>query len=244
MNNWVGFKELVLIEKNDVCDTIKSFYFKAKNGEKLPKHIPGQFLPFKIKTDNIAIKDVIRTYSLSDLPSEDIYRISVKKIENGVISSYLHDNLQIGDSIEAMSPCGVFILDESLPKDEPLVLLSGGIGITPLLSMLLANAKNKNIHFVQAVQNSKMQPFGEDVDKVCKENNLKNTVFYSNPLDTDKIGENYDVQGFVTKEWIKENLPLNAMFYFCGPPIFMESLEKNLIELGVSQDRINYEKFS
>ena len=113
-----------------------------------------------------------------------------------------------------------------------------------MLSILLANAKDRNVYFVQAVQNSNIHPFGEDIDKICKENNLKNTVFYSNPLDTDKIGENYDVQGFVTKEWIKENLPLNGAFYFCGPPIFMESLEKNLLELGVSQDKINYEKFS
>ncbi len=244
MNNWDSFKELVLIDKKDVCDTIKSFYFKSKNGEKLPKHTPGQFLPFKIKTNDPQMKEVMRTYSLSDLPNEEVYRISVKKIDGGVMSSYLHDNLQIGDSIEAMPPCGVFVLDENLPKDTPIVLLSGGIGITPLLSMLLANAKDRNIYFVQAVQNSNIHPFADDIYNICKENNLKNTVFYSNPLDTDELGKNYDVQGFVTKEWIKDNLPLNGAFYFCGPPIFMESLEKNLLELGVSQDKINYEKFS
>lgn len=244
MSNWNGFKELVLIDKKDVCDTIKSFYLKSKNGEKLPKYIPGQFLPFKIKTHDSEMKDVIRTYSLSDLPNDEVYRISVKKIDGGLMSSYLHDKLQVGDCIEAMPPCGVFVLDESLPKDTPIVLLSGGIGITPLLSMLLANAKNRNIYFVQAVQNSKMHPFGNDINNVCKENNLKNTVFYSNPLDTDQLGKDYDVQGFVTKEWIKDNLPLNSAFYFCGPPIFMESLEKNLLELGVPQDKINYEKFS
>lgn len=244
MSNWDNFKELVLIDKKDVCDTIKSFYFKAKDGEKLPKHTPGQFLPFKIKTDDPKMRDIFRVYSLSDLPNEDTYRISVKKIDGGVMSSYLHDNLQVGDIIEAKAPCGIFVLDENLPKDTPIVLLSGGIGVTPLLSMLLANAKDRNITFVQAVQNSNMHPFKEDIENICKENNLKNTVFYSNPLDTDEVGKNYDVKGFVTKEWIKENLPLNGAFYFCGPPIFMESLEKNLLELGVSQDKINYEKFS
>ena len=243
MNNWNDFKELVLVDKKDVCDTIKSFYFKSKNGEKLPKHIPGQFLPFKIKTDNEEMKDVIRTYSLSDLPNDEIYRISVKKIDGGVMSSYLHDKLNIGDSIEAMPPCGAFVLDENLPKDMPIVLLSGGIGITPLLSILLANSKDRDIHFVQAVQNSAMQPFGEDVENICKCNSLKNYVFYSNPLDIDIIGEHYDIKGFVTKDWIKDNLPLNGAFYFCGPPIFMESLEKSLLELGVSKDKINYEKF-
>ena len=244
MNNWDTFKELVLVEKKDVCDTIKSFYFKAKNNEKLQKHTPGQFLPFKIKTDDPQMKEVIRTYSLSDLPNDEMYRISVKKIEGGLMSKYLHDKLQVGDCIEAMPPAGIFVLDETLDKNAPIILLSGGIGVTPLLSMLLANAKDRNIHFVQAVQNSSMHPFGDDINNICKENNLKNNVFYSNPLDIDELGKDYDVKGFVTKEWIKDNLPLNGTFYFCGPPIFMESLEKNLLELGVAQNKINYEKFS
>lgn len=243
MSNWEGFKQLVLVKKENVCDTIKSFYFEAKDGESLPKHIPGQFLPFKIKTDDEQMKEVIRTYSLSNSPDNKTYRISVKKIDGGLMSCYLHDKLNVGDVIEAMPPCGIFVLDENIPKDEPIVLLSGGIGITPLLSMLLANTDRK-IHFVQAVQNSDMQPFGNDVMNVCKQHNLKNTVFYSNPLDSDVLGKDYDVKGFVTKEWIKDNLPLNGTFYFCGPPIFMESLEKNLLELNVSQDKINYEKFS
>lgn len=244
MPSWDDFKELVLIDKKDVCNTIKSFYFKSKNGEKLPKHIPGQFLPFKIKTNDPEMKDVIRTYSLSDFPNDEIYRISVKKIDGGLMSSYLHDRLQIGDCIEAMPPVGEFVLDENLPKDSPIVLLSGGIGITPLLSIFLANAQDRNIQFVQAVQNSKIHPFGNDINNICKKYNLKNTVFYSNPLDTDKLGEDYDVEGFVTKEWLKYNVPLNSTFYFCGPPIFMESLENNLLSLGVPKDKINYEKFS
>lgn len=244
MNNWNHFKELELIKKEDVCETIKSFYFKAKNGEKLIKYTAGQFLPFKIKTNDEKMKDVIRAYTLSDLPNEDVYRISVKKIEGGLMSSYLHDNLQVGDCIEAMPPVGMFVLNKNLPSDTPIVLLSGGIGVTPLLSILLDMDKNRDVHFVQAVQNSNMQPFGEKIGNVCKENGLKNTVFYSAPLETDKINKDYDVKGFVTKEWVQENLPLNGDFYFCGPPIFMEILEKNLLELGVSADRINYEKFS
>ena len=79
MSNWDNFKELILVDKQDVCDTIKSFYFKAKNGESLPKYKPGQFLPFKIKTDDPQMKDVVRTYNLSALPNNEIYRISVKK---------------------------------------------------------------------------------------------------------------------------------------------------------------------
>lgn len=96
--NWNDFKELVLIDKTEVCPDIVSFYFKSKDGNKLIKHKAGQFLPFKIKTDDPKYKDVIRTYSLSMFPNEDTYRISVKKINGGLISTYLHENLNIGDS--------------------------------------------------------------------------------------------------------------------------------------------------
>lgn len=243
MSNWEGFRELVLIKKEQVCDDIKSFYFKAKHGLKLKKYIAGQFIPIKIKTNDENMKEVIRTYSLSDIPNDEVYRISVKRIEGGVMSSYLHDNLKEGDVIEAMPPCGSFIINEDLSNDTPIVLLSGGIGVTPVLSMLLQNANKRDIHFIQAVQNSSIHPFANDIASVCKENNLKNTIFYSNPLDKDEQGKDYDIKGYVTKEWLEENVPLNADFYFCGPPIFMESLEKNLLELGVSENRINYERF-
>ena len=106
--NFNNFKELILVDKIKECTDIVSFYFKAKDNNKLTKHIAGQFLPFKIKTDNPKYKDVIRTYSLSMFPNENIYRISVKKVDGGLISTYLHENLKVGDSIEAMIPAGLF----------------------------------------------------------------------------------------------------------------------------------------
>lgn len=244
LNRWNGFRELTLVEKTIECESITSFYFKAKDGGKLFVHQPGQFLPFKIKTEDPKYKDVIRTYSLSNYPNEHVYRISVKKIEGGLISTYLHENLNVGDSIEAMIPTGLFTSNDS-PKTESLVLLSGGIGVTPLLSMLYAEASTRsNIHFVQALQNSSIHPFKKDIEALTKNNGLKNTVFYSNPLDTDVEGRDYDQKGFVTKEWLKENVDLNAAFYFCGPPIFMKSLENSLLELGVPKEKIHFELFS
>lgn len=243
-NCWNGFKELTLTEKISECEGITSFYFKAKDDSKLVIHQPGQFLPFKVKTDDPMYKDVIRTYSLSNYPNEYIYRISVKKIEGGLISTYLHEKLHVGDSIEAMIPTGLFTIKDS-PKNEPLVLLSGGIGVTPLLSMLYAEASTRDdIHFVQALQNSALHPFKKDIAVLAETNDLKNTVFYSDPLDTDIEGRDYDQKGYVTKEWLKENVPLNAAFYFCGPPIFMKILEGSLLELGVPKEKIHYELFS
>lgn len=241
--NGVNFKELVLVDKVKECNDIISFYFKDKKNQKLTKHKPGQFLPFQIQTQDPKYKGVMRTYSLSMAPNESMYRISVKKLENGLISSYLHDNLEVGDVIEAMEPAGIFTVKEE-SKNRPLILISAGIGITPLLSMFYEESKNRdNIYFVQAVQNSLMHPFKNDIDNICKYKNLSNTVFYSNPLDTDKEGIDYDFTGYVNKEWIRNNLPLDGDFYFCGPPVFMESLESNLLDLGVKKEFINYEFF-
>lgn len=242
--SWNGFRELTLVDKIEVCPEIISFYFKSKDGGKLVKHKAGQFLPFKIKTDNPKYKDIIRTYSLSMFPNDDLYRISVKKIEGGLISTYLHENLNIGDSIEAMIPTGLFVIDNK-SKSIPLVLISAGIGITPLLSMLYEeSAIRSNISFIQAVQNSGIHPFKEDISAIAELNDIKNTVFYSNPLESDKLGINYDYSGYVSKEYLKDNVDLNSDFYFCGPPPFMKGIETSLLELGVPQNRIHYEFFS
>ena len=240
--NWDGFKELVLVDNIEVCTDIISFYFKSKDGSKLVKHKAGQFLPFKIKTNDPKYKDVIRTYSLSMFPNEDIYRISVKKINGGLISTYLHENLNIGDSIEAMVPTGLFTIKN---KNNDTVLISGGIGITPLLSMLYEeSAIRNNIHFIQAVQNSKMHPFKDDIENIAKLKNIENTVFYSDPLSEDVEGVDYDYTGYVNKDFLKDNVNLNSDFYLCGPPPFMKAVESILLELGVDNSKINYELFS
>ena len=106
-----------------------------------------------------------------------------------------------------MDPAGIFTVKEE-SKNRPLILISAGIGITPLLSMFIMRRSLKienNIYFVQAVQNSLMHPFKNDIDNICKYKNLRNTVFYSNPLETDKEGIDYDFTGYVNKEWIRNN---------------------------------------
>ena len=197
---WDGFRKLVLVDRIRECEDITSFYFKAQDGGKLVRHKAGQFLPFKISTEEVAYKDVMRTYSLSMIPNEELYRISVKKIPNGLMSTYLHEKLQVGDCIEAMIPTGLFTLEED-SSNSAVTLVSGGIGVTPLLSMLYeAASMKKSLHFVQAVQNSKMQPFHHDINTITKDKGFKNTVFYSNPLETDEKGKEYDEIGYITKE--------------------------------------------
>lgn len=239
--NWSGYRELILENKIQECPGIISFYFKSADGGKLSKHIPGQFLPFRIKTDDEKYKNEMRTYSLSNYPNENIYRISVKRVEGGLISNYLHDKLSIGDSIEAMMPMGSLTIRDS-SKNSPIVLISGGIGVTPLISMLYAESNtNSNIHFIQALQNSEVHPFKDDIDFIAKNKNIKNTVFYSKPLESDEEGKDYDAKGRISKEWIKDNVNLESDFYICGPPPFMKGIEEYLLELGVNKERINYE---
>lgn len=101
-----------------------------------------------------------------------------------------------------------------------------------------------NIHFIQAVQNSTLHPFKEDIESISNLKNIKNTVFYANPLSTDTEGIDYNFTGYVNKEFINDNINLKSDFYLCGPPPFMKIIESILLELGVSKDKINYELFS
>ena len=141
-----------------------------------------------------------------------------------------------------MVPTGLFTIKN---KNNDTVLISGGIGITPLLSMLYEeSAIRNNIHFIQAVQNSKMHPFKDDIENIAKLKNIENTVFYSDPLSEDVEGVDYDYTGYVNKDFLKDNVNLNSDFYLCGPPPFMKAVESILLELGVDNSKINYELFS
>ncbi len=241
---WKGFKELLVVNKVKENKDITSFYFKAMDGSKLPKHIPGQFLTIKMNNDDEKYKNALRTYSLSMVPNSEVYRISVKRVEGGLISTYLHDNLNVGDTILAMSPMGRFTL-KSGDKNRPLVLISGGIGITPLMSMLYEDAGDRErIYFVQAIQNSSVQTFKKEINYIMNNNKgIKNILFYNEPLERDILGIDYQFTGFIDERWIKYNLPLNSDFYFCGPPPFMKSIYKALINLGVNKEQIDFEFF-
>ncbi|SHK20801.1 nitric oxide dioxygenase [Hathewaya proteolytica DSM 3090] len=240
---WQGFKELVLTDKIRENKEVTSFYFKAVDGGKLQLHKPGQFLPIDVNSKDEKYKSAMRTYSLSMKPNEEIYRISVKKVEGGLISTYLTDEFKVGDVIKALPPTGKFVLNEN--SNKPLVLLSGGIGITPLLSMLYEAVNSKReIIFVQAVQNSSVQTFGDDIKNLQKYyGNLKSIVFYSKPLPEDIVHEDYDFEGYLTEQWIKDNLPWDGDFYFCGPPPFMSNIENALKAMAVKEENINFEFF-
>lgn len=232
------FKVEKKVKENSV---ITSFYLKPVEKIQLKKHKAGQFVSIRPRIEDRDGNDV-RQYSLSMKPGEDFYRISVKREENGLISRHLHDKVFQGDVLEITDPLGEFTLKDS---NKPLVLMSGGIGITPVMSMLYeATNSGREIIFVQAVLNSSAHTFKEELKVLAEgDKNIKTAVFYAEPLDKDKLGVDYDHLGFVSREWMVERLPKDGEFYFCGPLGFMKHLYNSLTSIGVDKSAINYEIF-
>src|SRR5699024_2849868 len=144
VGGWDGFKDFVVVDKVKESDVITSFYLKAKDGDVLPTYDAGQYLTIRVHVPGETHKQ-IRHYTLSQKPGQDTFRISVKKeadfTPNGLVSTYLHDQVNIDDIIEASAPAGTFTLEDN---DKPLVFISGGVGITPMYSMLDRLADEKS----------------------------------------------------------------------------------------------------
>jgi nitric oxide dioxygenase len=219
----------------------------------LPSFAPGQYIT--VKVDHPTTPTSPRNYSLSDRPGLDYYRISVKREPrltadgpDGLISSYLHDVVQQGSTLEIGPPCGEFTLDPTTVSDQPIVFLAGGIGITPLLSMAkaLAHAKaSRPIYFVQAARNSYSHAFGAELRALSKQApNMKSFVLYDEPLDCDHEAKHCDAAGRLNTEFIAEWTPYStAEFYMCGPKTFMQCVYASLKQLGVDDARIHFEFF-
>ncbi len=239
-----GTKEFTIIKKSIESDVVTSFYLKRKDTSPVPEFIAGQYVALTTAIPNTNHKHT-RNYSLSDANDKDYLRISVKKEAgnpDGIVSNYLHSNKVIGDTLTIGMPSGEFVLKES---KRPLVLISGGIGITPILSMFKEAIKKgqQDIVFIQCVLNSKTRSFENEIDELLNEKS-SSVVVYSEPLDTDTLGENYDYSGFLNESILKDlKITNESDFYFCGPTPFMSNLLNILDYLNVNEDHINYEFF-
>ena len=249
---WQGFRTFIVDRKVPESETITSFYLKSEGGEPLPPYMPGQFLTFKLDIPGL-LRPVIRTYTLSDCPCHtQYYRITIKRepesedpeIISG--SNYFHHLVKPGTRLKVAASRGDFFLD---PQDEsPVVLLSGGVGMTPMISMLnsvVDSGKKRQVWFIHGNRNGLHHAMQRHMCRLAAENdNIKVHICYSRPRPEDVKGLDYDTTGHVTAELLKELLPNNDMdFYLCGPPNFMHSLIKGLWEWGVSEYRIRFEVF-
>ena len=253
--SWNGFRKFKVVSKVEETSDITSFYLAPHDGKELPEFLPGQFLTFQIPVPTQP-HPVIRCYSLSDSPFHpERYRVSIKRVlaprDNpssppGLISNYFHDSLNENDIVDIKAPSGHFHL--SMAKKFPVVLLAGGVGITPLLSMLNAITEmgsQREVWFFLGVRNKKDHVMKEHLEMVARENeNVRLRVFYSAPGETDVLDEDYHVKGRVNVENLKTILPSsNFDYYICAPPPMVKDLRKDLADWGVPKKNIHFEAF-
>ena len=252
--SWNGFRKFEIAEKREEVPGVCSFYLQPHDKRPLPPFMPGQFLTFKLDIPGQQ-KDVIRCYSLSDAPNPDYFRVTIKKVPPprdrpaapwGLSSSFFHEQLEQGDILDVKAPSGHFFLDTA--TQTPIVLIGGGVGITPVLSMLNAvtNAASKReVWFFLGVRNKTEHPMKEHLEALAREHeNVHLNICYSEPTEDCKEGVDYQHKGHVSVELFKKQLKSNNYeFYFCGPPPMMNALDEHLKEWGVPEARINYEAF-
>jgi ferredoxin-NADP reductase len=263
--SWNGFRKFRIDRKVKECGDICSLYLVPHDGKALPPFLPGQYLTFEISISETAksaggkgpnAKPVIRCYSLSDSPTQsDYYRVTIKKIPSppgkpelspGLVSGYFHDHLKEGDIVDVKAPAGHFYLD--LTKQTPVVLIAGGVGVTPVLSMLntiIRSTSAREVWFFFGVRNRTEHIMKEHLERIALENpNVHLNVCYSNPTSDDVAGKDYHHGERVSVDLFKKLLPSNNYrFYICGPPPMMNQITQDLMAWGVPEQSILFEAF-
>ncbi|MET3667671.1 NO-inducible flavohemoprotein [Caulobacter sp. 1776] len=240
---WSGWRAFVVEKKIRESAVITSFVLRPQDGGKVAAHKPGQYLTFTFDTPTD--KGVKRNYSISQASNGETYRISVKRETNGLASGHLHDAIQVGDVLMATPPAGDFHFK---PAARPVVLLSGGVGLTPMVAMLetiAADHPELEAHFVHGALNGDTHAMADQVKALAAAHgHAKVATFYSEPGAADVLGQTHDVEGFVSIDWLKAETPFDtADFYLCGPKPFLRVLVQGLVAAGVEADRIHYEFF-
>lgn len=245
-----AWREYRLARIEDESSVIRSFYLEPTDGDGLPNHEPGQFATIRV-TPDAEQAPWIRTYTVSSAPGEQYYRISVKREAEGVVSQYLHDRLKVGDVIDVRAPKGDFFIDAA--ENRPAVLLAGGVGITPMMSMAqhIANEGLRTRHLrpltvFHASQTTEQRAFADDFKSLeqLSGGKIRYRSFISQPAETEEIGIDFEGSGFITADDLKNALAMDDYdFYLCGPAPFMQALYDALRSLGVRDARINAEAF-
>lgn len=261
-DGWDDWRDFEIVDKIRESEEITSFLLKPKDGKPLPSYQPGQYI--SIRTEVPDLKHLqSRQYSLSDAPRADHYRISVKREQGldlahpdavahpGYISNVLHTEKQVGDALQVSHPAGEFFLD--VARDQrPLVLMSAGVGLTPMMAIMKTLAERNAIQpisWIHGTRNSKVQAFGKDVlDMAAQHQNIHLSVFLGHPDEKDVIGKDYNFAGRMSLEKLDKERDLlldksDAAYYICGPEGFMSDMRASLKALSVGEERIKLELF-
>jgi ferredoxin-NADP reductase/MOSC domain-containing protein YiiM len=241
---WPEFREVRVSAINQECKTVVSLFLSSEDGRPLADALPGQFVVLRIRTRPDS-PPLLRSYSLSNAPGTDHYRVSVKEETHGVVSGYLKNNVRVGDVLDVSAPRGNFILQQD---SDPVVLLSAGVGATPVLAMLHALASTgttRPIWWLFSARNGEDHPFAAEVRRLLSFlPNAKSYIKYSQPGREDNLGKDFDAPGRLTIADIASlRVPDHAHFYVCGPPLFMEDMNSGLRTKGVPASQIHSEVF-
>ena len=248
------YRTFIVDRKECESETITSFYLVPDDGAALPSFLPGQFLTFEL-TVRGQPKPLLRTYSISDGPNPNRYRVSIKRepappdrpdLTPGLSSNYFHDQVEVGTKLRVGAPRGKFHLDPD--GERSVVLLSAGVGLTPMVSMMntiVQSGTGRPVWFIHGARNGREHAMGMHVRQMVETNeNVHAHIRYSQPEAVDVEGRDYHSQGRVDVALLKQLLPFDDHeFYLCGATPFMRSLYCGLLSLGVSEKRIHYEFF-
>jgi ferredoxin-NADP reductase/MOSC domain-containing protein YiiM/ferredoxin len=241
---WPGFRPMRVVAKRSETATVLTMELEVDDGAPLPPALPGQFVTLKLEPGDGA-PPLVRSYSLSGPPDRPRYRIAVKVEPHGVAGGYLRATVDVGDRIKVAAPRGQFTLDESA---RPVVLVSAGVGVTPVLAMLYAlhdSQSTRDIWWLYGTRNGAEHAFAQETRSLLATlPNARSRVWYSRPDPEDHIGTDYDELGHITPERIAATAaPIDSEFYLCGPTTFMTAITAGLETLGVPTARVHTEAF-
>jgi len=248
-NGWTGWRPFIVKKKETESAEITSFYLYPADGGKVPAHLPGQYISVRTFLPQLNLKQA-RQYSISSAPNTDYYRISVKKETgadldaNGLISNRLHDFVHENDLLDLTAPSGNFILGKDI--NAPVTLISGGVGLTPLMSMLHSLVECKHEHaitWLHGCRNEAVHAFKEQIEVIAETNpQVTQHVFYNQPTTADK--EAGILEGHLDITRIPElELQPDGHYFVCGPSIFIEKQYKALVAAGIDKGHIYFEEF-
>jgi len=241
---WPGFRQMRVANIHKESDSVTSFILKPIDGQALPVFQAGQFVVLRLLVDP-GKPPVLRSYSLSDLPAADHFRISVKSERNGIGSSFLCERAREGDLLDVSAPRGSFTLGSS---QNPVVLLSAGVGATPVMSMLhtlAAERSQREIWWIYGARNRAEHPFAEESRSLLKQlSRGRGYIVYSRPAAIDRAGTDFDAPGHIDAALLERiGVSRNSDFYLCGPSSFLQNMRDGLGNWGVLAENVHTEIF-
>ena len=242
---WRGFRPVVVVASREESADVRSFEFAAEDGSPLPPALPGQHIMVRMRPSPDA-PAVTRNYSLCGPPGTSNYRIGVKN-ERGLASGFLHQSVRAGSRLEISAPRGSFTLAAGA---TPVVLISAGVGVTPMLAMLHGAAAtnavaSRPVWWLHSARDRAHHSFAKEADDLLVALRASHRcVIYSRPAPGDMLGQDFDRPGHLSLQLLHElGIPQDADFYLCGPPRFLEDFQKGLAAWGIPWPRVHVEVF-